>query len=76
MSSPFENPECELPCESQSEIEVAGAIDAFVSLEEIFPDAEWADVLADSWGVPASDEKPQASRFRSLLKKVNVPGFR
>lgn len=34
------------------EIEVAGAFDAFVSLEEISPNLEWMEVLAASWGVP------------------------
>lgn len=35
------------------EFEVAGAFDAFVSLEEIAPNAEWLDVLAESWGLPS-----------------------
>lgn len=34
------------------EIEVAGAFDAFVSLEDISPSLDWMEVLAASWGVP------------------------
>jgi hypothetical protein len=33
-------------------IEVAGAFDAFVSLEEIESNLDWMEVLAASWGVP------------------------
>ncbi|NDJ18243.1 hypothetical protein [Myxacorys almedinensis] len=40
--------------EIEPDLEVAGAIDAFTSLEEIDPTADWADVLAASWGVPCS----------------------
>lgn len=35
-----------------ADLEVAGAIDAFVSLEDVAPDADWAEVLAAAWGVP------------------------
>ncbi|MBW4421963.1 MAG: hypothetical protein KME13_22565 [Myxacorys californica WJT36-NPBG1] len=35
-----------------ADIEVAGAIDAFVSLEDVVPDADWAEVLAAAWGMP------------------------
>jgi hypothetical protein len=36
----------------QVEFEVAGAFDAFVSLEEIAPNLDWMEVLAESWGLP------------------------
>lgn len=35
-----------------SPLEVGGAIDAFISLEEIAPDVDWTDALAASWGLP------------------------
>lgn len=35
-----------------ADLEVASAIDAFVSLEDVAPDADWAEVLAAAWGVP------------------------
>ncbi len=36
--------------------EVGGMFDAFVSLEEIAPDLDWMEVIADSWGIPHSSE--------------------
>lgn len=41
-----------------SSIEVAGAFDAFVSLEEIAPDTDWNEALSDAWGIPSNPPKP------------------
>jgi hypothetical protein len=38
------------------EVEIAGAFDAFTSLEEIAPGADWVEVLADAWGLPVPAE--------------------
>jgi hypothetical protein len=38
--------------EEPTNSEVAGMFDAFLNLEEIAPDLNWTDVIADSWGVP------------------------
>ena len=76
MDSSSEELKFEDAAVSESEIEVAGAIDAFVSLEEIAPDAAWNDVLADAWGIPASDETSQSNGLRDLFRKLNLPWLR
>lgn len=35
----------------EAEIEIGGLFDGFVNLEEISPDLDWLEVVADSWGV-------------------------
>lgn len=42
--------------------EVAGAINAFVSLEEIAPNLDWMEVLAATWGVPCPESAELASK--------------
>lgn len=48
--------------ESPTVTEVAGAIDAFVSLEEIAPNLDWMEVLAATWGVPYPTSTELASK--------------
>lgn len=63
------------------EVEVAGAFDAFISLEEIESGLDWMEVLAASWGVPhaTSEEKEQKpsrspnSISSALLNCQNLP---
>jgi hypothetical protein len=64
-----------IPVRSQDfELEVAGAFDAFVSLEDIAPNLDWMEVIAASWGVPnPQSEQPfslkqLARSLRQLLK--------
>ncbi|MBD1844180.1 hypothetical protein H6F89_12375 [Cyanobacteria bacterium FACHB-63] len=42
--------------------EVGGMFDAFVSLEEISPELDWMETIADSWGIPynATSAAPKA----------------
>ncbi|MGG6266916.1 hypothetical protein ACQ4M3_21740 [Leptolyngbya sp. AN03gr2] len=35
----------------EAEIEIGGLFDGFVDLEEIAPDLDWLEVVADSWGI-------------------------
>jgi hypothetical protein len=51
-------PETGLPAAA----EVAGAIDAFVSLEEIAPHLDWMEVLAATWGMPYPESGEPASK--------------
>lgn len=34
------------------ELEAGGMLDAFVSLEEISPELDWTEAIADAWGIP------------------------
>ncbi len=47
---------------AQAGDEVGGMFDAFVSLEEISPELDWMEAIADSWGIPyeATVEAPKA----------------
>ncbi len=62
MNLPSEIP-CNPPPKSEEAPirEVAGMFDAFVSLEEIAPDLEWMDAIADSWGIPI-ESSPKAPK--------------
>jgi hypothetical protein len=51
-----------LETESPTVTEVAGAIDAFVSLEEIAPDLDWMEALAATWGMPCPESAKLASK--------------
>lgn len=59
--------ECDDRSRPKLGLEVAGAFDAFVSLEEIAPDADWVDVLAESWGLPSPS--PEVLEQVSLLTR-------
>ena len=41
-------------------IEVAGLMDDFMSLEEVAPGSDYADLLAASWGLPCETVTPEA----------------
>lgn len=41
-------------------IEVAGLMDDFMSLEEVAPGSDYADLLAASWGLPCETSTPEA----------------
>lgn len=47
---------------AQAADEVGGMFDAFVSLEEISPELDWMETIADSWGIPhdATVKAPKA----------------
>jgi hypothetical protein len=45
-------------------IVVSDFMDDFMSLEEIAPGAEWADVLAATWGIPFA---PDTAEMRSAI---------
>lgn len=46
---------------AQAADEVGGMFDAFVSLEEISPELDWMEAIADSWGISytANSEVPR-----------------
>lgn len=50
QSSPFHDAEANP--KAQAGDEVGGMFDAFVSLEEISPELDWMEAIADSWGIP------------------------
>lgn len=41
----------ELETAPKSILEIGGTIDEFVNLEEISPDLDWLEAIADSWGI-------------------------
>lgn len=45
-------------------IPVSDFMDDFMSLEEIAPGTEWADVLAATWGIPSA---PDTAAMRSSI---------
>lgn len=59
QSSSF--PDSEANPKAQAADEVGGMFDAFVSLEEISPELDWMEAIADSWGIPytATSEAPK-----------------
>ncbi|KAM3098503.1 hypothetical protein ACKFKG_05590 [Phormidesmis sp. 146-35] len=54
-------------------IEVAGAFDAFTSLEEIESGLDWMEVLAASWGVPYSSQVEKESVIVPCPKSPSSP---
>jgi hypothetical protein len=44
------------------EFEVGTGLDAFMSLEDLAPGANWQELLADAWGVPYNAAAPQPSQ--------------
>jgi hypothetical protein len=54
-------------------IEVAGLMDDFMSLEDVAPGSDYADLLAASWGVPSTTVNPEAHpsvNLKSAAAKV------
>lgn len=47
-------------------IEVAGLMDDFMSLEDVAPGADYADLLAASWGLPCVTATPEAQSSLNL----------
>jgi hypothetical protein len=57
----------------EHQFEVAGAFDAFVSLEDIESNLDWMEVLAASWGVPYSSQTEPEVTTAPCAKSLN-PG--
>ncbi|MBD2326112.1 hypothetical protein [Alkalinema sp. FACHB-956] len=55
VASP-QNPSCSVT--SVAPLEVGGAFDSLVNLEELLPDVDWPEVLTATWGLP-HEELPQ-----------------
>lgn len=49
-----------------SYIEVAGLMDDFMSIEEVAPGSDYADLLAASWGLPCETVAPEAQPSLNL----------
>ena len=59
MTSPSQFQDSENSPKVQAIDEVGGVFDAFISLEEISPELDWMEAIADSWGIPhESTSKP------------------
>lgn len=46
---------------SVAPLEVGGAFDSLVSLEELVPDGDWQEVLSATWGLPYEELRPPRS---------------
>ncbi len=47
-------------------IEVAGLMDDFMSLEDVAPGSDYADLLAASWGLPCATATPEVQPSLNL----------
>ncbi len=47
-------------------IEVAGLMDDFMSLEDVAPGSDYADLLAASWGLPCTTATPETQPSLNL----------
>ncbi|MGV0027648.1 hypothetical protein [Phormidesmis priestleyi] len=56
--------------QTMHQFEVAGAFDAFVSLEDIESNLDWMEVLAASWGVPYSSQIEQETTTAPCTKSL------